>query len=431
MIESSDSAGRGCPCCGPRCGSPLASRRAAVATLTALSFALPFAARAGDWPSWRGPGGVGASAETSVPAAWDPKTRAGIRWVLDDPGFGHSSPIVAKGALFFTSAAGNSRMLLRCDPSTGKEIWRHAVLEAPLEGKHTKNSHASSTPATDGVQVYTSFLDRKKVVAVAIDFDGKEVWRASPGEFHSVHGFCSTPVLFQDLVILNCDQDAEAYVLALDAATGAERWRTGRENRVRSYCPPTIFDVSGSPQMVLSGSKTVASFDPRTGKRLWVCDGPTEQCVASVVLGQGIVFVTGGFPDRWILGIDPTGSGDVTKTHVRWRTNRGVSYVPSPLYHDGFFYVVADNGVLSALEAKTGEFRGQKRLRGDFSASLLYAAGRIYAFSEEGEVFVMKSTPDLETVAEISMGEPIYATPAVSNGTIYLRTWKRLYAIGG
>jgi hypothetical protein len=394
-----------------------------------LSFCwfLLFPAHGSDWPSWRGPGGIGVSDEP-VPIRWSQEEN--IAWEFKDPGLGHSSPIVWKNALFLNTAAGESRLLIRLDTATGREVWKREVLRAPLEKKHQKNSFASSTPATDGERVYNSFLNGENVVLTAFDLDGKEIWRVSPGEFHSIHGFSSTPVIFGDLVLLNCDQDAYAYLIAFDRRTGETRWKTERENRVRSYCTPTIFTVDGKPQMVLSGSKTVAAYNPLDGKRIWVCDGPTEQCVASLVYGRGLVFVTGGFPDREFLAIDPTGTGEVTKTHIRWRANRGVSYVPSPLYIDGCFYVVSDTGVLSALDALTGEYKNQKRLRGNFSASLLHAGGCIYSFSEEGEVFVLRARPELETVSEIQMDDPIYATPAVSEGRMYLRTWKKLYAIG-
>jgi len=388
----------------------------------------PPTAPAEDWPSWRGKGGVGVSREDAVATSWSQTEN--VRWTFEDPGLGHSSPIVWKDALFLTTAAGEARLLIRLHAGTGKEVWRREVLSSPLERKHQKNSHASSTPATDGERVYATFLDKDRVAAVAWDFDGKEVWRVSPGEFHSMHGFCSSPLLFEDLVILNCDQDAYAYIVALDRKTGKERWRADRENKVRSYCPPTVFQIEGKPQMILSGSETVTSYDPRTGKRIWVCDGPTEQCVASLVYGDGLVFVTGGYPDREFLAIDPTGTGDVSKSHIRWRANKQVSYVPSPLHHEGHFYVVSDTGVLSSLVARTGEYRTSKRLRGNFSASLLYAAGHIYAASEEGEVFVLKADPALETVKEIPMGSPIYASPVVANGTLFIRTWKKLYAIG-
>jgi outer membrane protein assembly factor BamB len=268
-------------------------------------------------------------------------------------------------------------------------------------------------------------------VVKAHDFSGKEVWSVSPGEFHSIHGFCATPVLYRDLVILNCDQDADAYIVALERKTGKEAWRADRENKLRSYCPPLIFEAGGRTQMALSGSKTISSYDPLTGRRLWVCDGPTEQCVASLVHGSGLVFVTGGYPDREILAIDPTGSGDVTATHVRWRSPKGVAYVPSPVYHDGHFFVVSDTGVLSAIEARTGEYRGQKRLDGNFSASLLIAASHLYAFSEEGIVHVFRAGPGIEPGPRIDMGETIFATPAALPGMLLLRTSKRLVAIRG
>lgn len=395
----------------------------------ALTGILPARAEAENWPAWRGPGGMGSSRETGVPRHWSRDQH--IVWRIKDPGLGHSSPIVWGEALFFTTAIDTQRCLLRLDRDSGREVWRRVVVDSPLEKKHGKNSHASSTPATDGSRVFVSFLDREDVLIAAHDFDGREIWRRSPGKFYSRHGFCSSPVLFDDLVILNCDQDAYAYLVAFERANGEIRWKTDRENRVRSYCPPTMIEVAGRTQMVLSGSETVCAHDPRTGRRIWVCEGPTEQCVASIVYGKGLVFVTGGYPDREILAIDPTGTGDVTRTHIRWRARKGVSYVPSPLYLDGNFYVVSDSpGVLSCLDASDGHYRNQKRLPGNFSASLLHADGHIYAFNEDGGVFVLEADPGLETVAEIDMGDPIYATPAVSEGRLYLRTWKHLYAIG-
>jgi outer membrane protein assembly factor BamB len=382
-------------------------------------------ARAGDtWPAWRGGDGVGIADDENV------TTEHHVLWEYDFPGLGHSSPIVWKNALFLTTCDEDKRLLIHLDAKTGKEVWSKSVLSTPREGKHKKNSFASSTPATDGERVFVSFLDKKRVFIAAYDFDGKEIWRKSPGEFHSRHGFCSSPILFENLVILNCDQDAYAYLVAFERKTGKRVWKTHRENEVRSYCPPTIFDVDGKPQMILSGSKTVASFSPRTGKRIWVCDGPTEQCVASLVYGKGLVFVTGGFPDRWFLAIDPRGKGDVTKTHLRWKDRKAVSYVPSPLYLDGHFYCVSDVGVLSSLESTTGKYVKQQRLRGNHSASLLYASGHIYAFSERGHVTVLKAGPELEIVSTWQMDDPIYATPAVAHRTMYLRTWERLYALG-
>jgi len=380
------------------------------------------------WPAWRGPRGDGVS-PAPAPTAWS--RTEGVSWAFADPGVGYSSPIVHGDSVFFTTAAGEARLLLGLALADGKEIWRVEVLRAPREGMHIKNSAASATPATDGERIYTAFFAAPRVMVKAHDLSGKEVWSASPGEFHSIHGFCATPVLHRDLVILNCDQDADAYIVALERKTGKVAWRTDRENKLRSYCPPLFFEAGGRTQMALSGSKTISSYDPLTGKRIWVCDGPTEQCVASLVHGSGIVFVTGGYPDREILAIDPTGSGDVTGTHVRWRSPRGVAYVPSPVYHAGHFFVVSDTGVLSAIEARSGDYRGQKRLDGNFSASLLIAGSHLYAFSEEGIVHVFRAGPGLEPQRRIDMGETIFATPAALPGMLLLRTSKQLIAIRG
>src|SRR5262249_31937670 len=159
-------------------------------------------------------------------------------------------------------------------------LWQRVVLTSKLERKDRLNSYASSTPVTDGKHVWVTFLQEPDIQVVCYDFDGNEVWRRSPGKFDSMHGFCSSPALYKDLVIINGDQDAEAYLVALDKHTGAERWRADRPNRTRSYCAPLVVEAAGRPQLVLSGSKCVASYDPETGKQLWIIDGPTEQYVA-------------------------------------------------------------------------------------------------------------------------------------------------------
>lgn len=383
-----------------------------------------------DWPHWRGPGWDGVSLAAGIPTDWS--TERNVAWRIADPGFGHSSPIIWGKDLFYTTTKDEKRLLVRVDADTGKEIWRREVLSSPLEEKHPKNSHASATPATDGEFIYVTFYKRPDVVMAAYNFAGELQWSQTPGEFHSMHGFSSTPVLFEDFVLLNCDQDAEdAYIVAFDRKTGEIRWRTSRENKVRSYCPPIVFNVDGEPQMILCGSDTVCSYDPRTGKRNWMVWGPTEQCVASVVYdGKKNVFVTGGYPDHEFLAIDPRGKGNVTKSHIRWRRNKGVSYVPSPVYWRGNYFVVSDEGILSVLDAESGEYRKQKRLPGGYSASLVCVSGNLYCCSEDGDVTVLRATSDLQTVAEIEMGDPIYASPAIARGRLYLRTWKHLYAIG-
>ncbi len=311
-------------------------------------------------------------------------------------------------------------------------LWEKEVLRAPLETKHDLNSFASATPATDGKHLYVSFLQRPNIVLVCYDLDGNEVWRKVPGEFHSVHGFCSSPVLYKDTVILNCDQDADAWIVAYDKASGQERWRTDRPNKTRSYCTPLVIEHAGRKQLVLSGSKSVASYDPDTGKLIWHMRGPTEQFVASLVYDapSGILFVTGGFPDLHVLGVDPGGTGDVTNTHVKWRDHKGVSYVPSPIDHAGHFFIVADNGIASCFDARTGKVRWKERLGRRHSASAVEAGGNVYFPDDDGVTWVVKGTPTFQVVAENDLGEACFASPAIAQGQLFIRTEKHLWCIG-
>ena len=189
------------------------------------------------------------------------------------------------------------RLLVCLDRRTGKQLWRQTVLTAPLERKHSLNSFASSTPATDGELVYVAFLDGKEMFVATYDFDGRRRWATHPGPFASVHGFCSSPILYKDKVILNGDHDGDSYLIALSRADGRVLWKTQRENHTRSYCTPLLREIGGRQQMVLSGNICVASYDPDNGKRLWVIDGPTEQFVASPVYSapHGLVL------DHWRL----------------------------------------------------------------------------------------------------------------------------------
>ena len=233
----------------------------------------------------------------AFPTRWS--ATENVRWKSPIPGRGHSSPIVWGDRIFLTSAmeAGDpktlkDRLLICIDRNNGKILWQKTVVRAPLEHIHKLNSRASSTPATDGERVYVTFLNNPKVYVAAYDFNGNEVWHVSPGEFESTHGFCSPPILYKDIVIVNCDQDAfkkskPAYIVALDRKTGLEKWRIDRTHRIRSYCPPLIVEAAGRMQMVLTGAETVASYDPDTGKQLWTIDGPTEQFVASMIYSKG------------------------------------------------------------------------------------------------------------------------------------------------
>ena len=269
-----------------------------------------------------------------------------------------------------------------------------------------------------------------KIELFCLDLDGKDVWRISPGEFHSIHGFCSSPVIYKDKIILNCDQDASASIVALDKLTGKELWRADRPNRTRSYCTPIIRTLAGREQLLLSGSKCVASYDVNTGEQIWLIDGPTEQYVATLVELKGIVFLTAGFPTYHLMAIDPAGHGNVTKTNVLWHDHRGAAYVPSPIAAGDDFFVVSDDGIGSCWQAATGKQMWKHRLGPHHSASAVSADGNLYFLADDGETFVFKASEKFEPIGTNALGEECHASPAISNGQIFIRSLHHLWCIG-
>jgi outer membrane protein assembly factor BamB len=413
--------------------------RTAFAALALLACAAGLHAE--DWPGWRGPRGDGTSLEAGIPLQWG--VSENVRWKAAIPGKGHSSPVVSGERIFLTTCLEETgdRLLLCLNARDGSERWRRTVLTAKLERKHRLNSFASSTPVTDGQHVWVTFLDYPDMAVVCYDADGKEVWRRSPGKLLSVHGFCTSPVLHKDLLILNGDQDAQAYLVALDKHTGKEVWRTDRPNRTRSYCTPILIESPSKPgvtQLVLGGSKCVASYDADTGKQLWLIDGPTEQYVASLVYTDDVLFLTTGFPEFHLMGIRPDGSGNITGSpHVAWhiphaenKNGKYASYVPSPLAAAGHFFVVSDLGWLGCVEARTGHRLWNERLGKHHSASPVLVGGHLLLPDDDGTTWVVKASPKFELVRKNVLGEECYASPAVANGCLFVRTLNHLWCIG-
>lgn len=388
-------------------------------------------ALAEDWPQWRGPRLDGTSLETNIPTHWSASKN--IKWKTSIPGKGHSSPIVWSDRIFLTTCIeeNQQRMLLCLDRESGKVLWEKQVLKSPLEHKNQLNSYASATPATDGKHVWVAFFQIPKIELACYDFDGNEVWRKSPGEFHSMHGFCSSPILYKDLVILNCDQDSPAAcIVAYNKDTGEEKWRTERPNHTRSYCTPIIRELAGKEQLVLSGSKCVASYDPENGRQLWIMDGPTEQFVASPVVTDGLVLITGGFPTYHLVVINPDGSGDISKSKVLWHEHGSVaSYVPSPIAAGDWFFVVSDGGIASCWEAKTGMMLWKRHLGQHHSASAVSADGNLYFSADNGDTFVIKASPKFELISQNPLGEEVRASPAISHSELFIRGLQNLYCI--
>jgi outer membrane protein assembly factor BamB len=395
-------------------------------------FVLLSSAGAENWNQWRGPRRDGTSLDTNVPVRWSPTKN--ILWRTPLPGKGHASPIVWDDRIFTVAAVKEKkqRILLCLDRISGKILWQRVVLNAPIERIHRLNSYASSTPIADGQKVYVSFLDRDKMFVAAYDFDGEKIWEVRPGVFSSMHGYCSSPIIWNEKLILNGDHDGPGYLVALDRKNGKTIWKTRRPNDTRSYCAPIIRTIGGRNQLILSGSLCVASYDPDTGKLHWISDGPTEQYVASLVYNGELLLMTCGYPQLFMQGIRPDGSGNVTKTHVQWVTqnDRDCAYVPSPIVFGDYFIVVSDRGVASCLRAKTGQLVWKEKLGGGHSASLISANGLVYFLSDDGAMTVIRPGEKFELVARNEIGEETFASPAVSDGKFYIRALDHLFAIG-
>lgn len=414
------------------------------------------ALHAEDWPMWRGPRLDGTSYEKDIPLKWNAKDN--IAWKAKVPGVGHSSPIVIGDRVYLTSALlkEQKRMLYCFGRVKGTLLWEKHVLASPLEPKHGLNSYASSTAAADRDHVYVSFLKTRdqssddrmpkftdpswnklnlycEMEVVCYTHEGKELWRKTPGAFFSRHGYCSPPILYKDLVIVNGDQDADGFITALDRKDGTERWRIVRPNRTRSYCAPLIVEAAGRMQMVLTGSMCVTSYDPDTGKLIWIVDGPTEQFVASPVHGNGLIFLTAGYPTYHNMAIRPDGTGNVTKTHIAWHEKvsaRQAAYVPSPIAYDKWFYTLSDKGTLNCFEAQTGKRLWIQELGRHHSASPVLIDGHFFMTDDDGITYVLKAGPTFEVVARNELPEQCFASPAVSRGQLFIRTTGHLWCIG-
>jgi len=422
-------------------------------TSVALFVVILFFARcetsAENWSGWRGPRGDGTSRDEHPPTHWNGTTGENIRWKTAISGIGHASPIVWQDRVFLVTCIeeAQERVLLCLDRGNGKELWRRTVFKAPLETKHALNSRASGTPVTDGTFVYVTFLkvDGRtvpapnvgaprpitpgKMVVAAYDFAGKRQWIVEPGEFISAHGYSSCPVLYKDLLIVNGDHDGNGYVVALNKKTGAQVWKVKRKHGIRSYVTPIIREAAGKTQMVMSGSQSVVSYDPNTGRKYWEIEGPTEQFVASMVYNGKLFFMAAGFPTYHVMAIRPDGSGDVTETHIAWHVKNAKCYVPSPVIAGDYLLVADDRGTANCFDAENGKRLWQERLGKHFSASLLEANGLVYFTADDGVTKIVRPGPMLEIVAKNELGEYTFASPALSDGQLFIRGEKHLYCI--
>jgi outer membrane protein assembly factor BamB len=323
-------------------------------------------------------------------------------------------------------------MLVCLDRLTGKVLWQQTVVQGPLEKINPENSYASATPATDGQRVFSVFRSGDEIVVACHELaSGKQIWLVRPGTHVGEWGFSNEPVLFKDKVIIDGDGKGDSFLTALDCADGKTAWRVDRKNRGISYSSPFIAEMAGRTQLIQCGDRCVTSFDPQTGQSLWRVDGPSEEFVATPTYSDkaGLVFVSSSWPKTLLLAIRPDGSGDVTATHVAWQDGQGASYVPSLLVAGDLLFSINNGGTAFCYEAATGKVLWREKL-GRHHASPVLAAGLVFFINDNGQVNVIRPGRVFERAAQYELGESCYASPAISDGQVFIRGFKHLFCFG-
>ncbi len=394
-----------------------------------------------NWPCFRGPTRQGISNEKDVPIEWSQTSN--IVWKRPIPGEGWSSPIVFDDRVFVTTATdgGASFRLLCLDRLTGTVLWNKQVLRQKPGHKQNFNSYASSTPVTDGQRVYVLAFDG---TLAAVSMEGSVIWSHREFEYYSEHGLGVSPILYKDLLIVPFDGSSsgpdkklgwqkpwdQAVILALDKNTGKVQWRGRRGSSRIAHITPQVLTENGRDQLVSSAGDVVQCFNLKTGERIWTVSSPGEGVVPSVVIGDGLIFTTSGFGDSTIRAVRTGGKGDVTKTHIAWESTDDVSKIPSMLYVRPFIFLITETGVAKCLRAETGEVLWRERLEGRYSASPVWADGRIYFLSEKGKTTVVQAGGEFKVLAENELNEKCCASPAISRKHIFIRSENNLYCIG-
>lgn len=398
-------------------------------------------APAGDWPSFRGSRGDGIAADDQVPLQWGPEKN--VRWRYELPGPGNSSPIVSNGRVFVTVATdeGRKRHLICLDRVTGREVWKQTVEYDRVAPTHQTNPYCGSTPVADGQRVV---VWHGSAGVYCYDFDGRELWHTSLGQVGHIWGYGSSPILHKGKVILNFGPGEDTFLVALDLETGQELWRTdepgGANDRsprmVGSWSTPIVVSIDGQDQILCSMPTRVVAYAPSDGEILWTCGGlpsPRGDLVYTSVVTDGAIGVAMGGYKGPALGIRlADAKGDVTDSHRLWHVERQQPQrIGSGVIVDGKLYMAnAGPGTYQCIDIRTGETLWQERLSGDHWGSMVYAGGHLFVTNQDGVTRVLRPNPEqLEVMAENSLGESSNATPAISDGELFLRTNQAVYCI--
>jgi outer membrane protein assembly factor BamB len=445
---------------------------AATAAVIAVLLLAPvgWGAETQQWPGFRGPSASGVADGQSLPDTWNGVTGTNIRWKVEIPGLAHSSAIVWGNRIYLTSAissrgdatfkpglygegtASEDRtpqkwVVIALDRKTGKTVWQRTAYEGvPKEKRHIKSTYANQTPVTDGRYVVAFFGSQG---LYAFDMDGRLVWQKDLGVLNTgaydlpeyEWGTASSPIIYKDLVIVQCDTQGESFVMASDIKTGKTVWKTERKELPSWGTPTVVQPPKGRPELVTNASNFVRGYNPDTGAELWRLGGSSKITAPTPIFSNDFVIVASGrAPERPIFAIKPGGLGDITPTadqsanpHVVWqKTGRG-SYMPTPIIYDSIVHVLGNAGLFDAYDLATGREIYRQRIEhggSGFSASPVAADGRIYLSSEDGDIFVVRTGPAFQQVAKNPMGEPLMSTPALAGGTMYVRGERHLFAVG-
>jgi outer membrane protein assembly factor BamB len=418
-----------------------------------------------NWPSFRGPNASG-TAEGKLPTTWSVPNSKNIRWRTEIPGLSHASPIVWGNRIFVITAVAadpaigfvpkdrgidlatdnvkHTWRIYSLDKNTGRVLWDQVAYEGvPRARRHVKATQANSTPVTDGKYVCAVFgsegLD-------CYDVNGKLLWKKdlgvlNPGlwdDRNSSWGHASSPIIYRNLVIVQADGHQQSFLAAFNLADGKQVWRAERKE-ITSWATPTIHQTSTRTELIVNGGQFIRGYDPLTGKEIWrFADGDTQVKMQAPQIAHGLIFITGGYPPgRAMYAFRPGAAGDIslkngqdTNEFIAWQSSKGSPYTPTPIIYGDLFYVLSDNGVLSAYQAKTGQTVYQQRLPSSFSASPVAADRKLVLASEDGDVFVVAAGPKFQLLATNPMGKAVMATPAISDGLLIVRTADAVYAIG-
>ncbi|MDX1946740.1 MAG: PQQ-binding-like beta-propeller repeat protein [Pirellulaceae bacterium] len=396
--------------------------------------------QAEDWPQFRGARGDGHSPATGLPSEWNDTTN--VAWKTEIPGKGWSSPSLYQGRLYLTSAvpvmegstSGDLSLRALCvDGQSGQILWNDEVFtqaSATAPKIHSKNSHASPTAIVEKDRVYVHF---GHMGTACLDLAGKILWKNDKLAYRPVHGNGGSPVLVDGVLIFSCDGAADPFVVGLDAATGEQRWKFLREAdpaKRFAFSTPAVIEVAGQKQVVSPGAGVVNALDPATGREIWRVDYDNGYSVIpQPAFGHGLVFLSSGYDSPTIYAIRPDGQGDVTDTQVAWTLKKGAPHTPSPLVIGDELYLVADKGVATCVDARTGKEHWQERIGGNYSASPLFADGKIYIQSEEGAAFVLRPGKTFAKPAETGFPERTLASYAIGDSSLFIRTEKHLYRV--